>query len=486
MIRDVPQPLSYEDLVGLVAVLRAEIGEVRADNERLRADNEQVRAENAELRRRLGMDSTNSSRPPSSDSSYGKPSAMRRRGGKAGKQRGEPGVTRRQVADPDERVPVEPGVCGGCGVGLAEADVVGVQKRQVFEASPPPPPRVVQFEVIARRCGCCGQVTEGRAPGWATGRVQWGPSVAARGVLATIGHHLPYGRAAAVLARLAGLQVSTGFLVAARKRAAALLEPFMARVRQLLRTAGVVHVDETPARAAGGLAYLHVACDDSFTVMHTGGRSKGDIDAGGVLHGYTGVIVRDGYAGYAHLVDALHAWCGAHLLRDLKSVHDADPDAQTGAQAMATALTMALKATRDARAAGVAELDEQQVAFLRAAYAGAVKTMREENTPPVTPLQQRGLTLADRFEVHRDMILRFLHDLAVPFTNNAAEREVRPVKVKQRSGGGWRTLDGLADFAIIWSYLSTAAKHGLGHLDVLVELFTTGPWLPDGPAPAPT
>src|SRR5262249_46916344 len=81
---------------------------------------------------------------------------------------------------------------------------------------------------------------------------------------------------------------------------------------------------------------------------------------------------------------------------------------------------------------------------------------------------------------------RFLADLAVPFTNNAAEREVRPVKVKQRAGGGaWRTLQGLADFAVIWSYLSTAAKHGIDALDALTQLFTTGPWLPPDPA-APT
>jgi transposase len=55
--------------------------------------------------------------------------------------------------------------------------------------------------------------------------------------------------------------------------------------------------------------------------------------------------------------------------------------------------------------------------------------------------------------------------------------------VKQRSGGCWRTLDGLADFAVIWSYLSTAAKHGVDALDALTQLFTTGPWLPPDPAP---
>ena len=60
------------------------------------------------------------------------------------------------------------------------------------------------------------------------------------------------------------------------------------------------------------------------------------------------------------------------------------------------------------------------------------------------------------------MILRFVVDLAVPFTNNQAERDLRPVKIQQRtSGGTWRTLAGLADFAVVQSYLSTARKWGI-------------------------
>ena len=82
------------------------------------------------------------------------------------------------------------------------------------------------------------------------------------------------------------------------------------------------------------------------------------------------------------------------------------------------------------------------------------------------------------------MILRFATDLAVGFTSNQAERDVRPVKVQQRTSGGcWRTLEGLADFAIVQSYLSTAAKWGLTKLDALRQLFTTGPWLPSATAP---
>jgi Transposase IS66 family len=89
------------------------------------------------------------------------------------------------------------------------------------------------------------------------------------------------------------------------------LGPFMDRVRELLASVPVLYADETPARAAGKLHYVHVACTEFLTAMHTGDRTKQAIDAGGVLPGYTGTIVRDGYKGYEHLTDALHAWCGA-------------------------------------------------------------------------------------------------------------------------------------------------------------------------------
>ena len=82
------------------------------------------------------------------------------------------------------------------------------------------------------------------------------------------------------------------------------------------------------------------------------------------------------------------------------------------------------------------------------------------------------------------MFLRFTTDLAVGFTSNQAERDVRPVKVQQRtSGGTWRTLAGLADFAVVRSYLSTAARWGIDALDALTWLFENRPWLPPATAP---
>lgn len=87
-----------------------------------------------------------------------------------------------------------------------------------------------------------------------------------------------------------------------------------------------------------------------------------------MLPGYTGVIVRDGYTGYSHLTDALHAWCGAHLLRDLKDLYDFEPAHQAWAKAMATLLCEANQMARTARADGRTALDQHIVDDLLARY----------------------------------------------------------------------------------------------------------------------
>jgi transposase len=83
------------------------------------------------------------------------------------------------------------------------------------------------------------------------------------------------------------------------------------------------------------------------------------------------------------------------------------------------------------------------------------------------------------------MILRFITrpDLDI-FTNKEAERTIRPVKVQQSASGGcWRTLDGLADLAVVQSCLSTAAKWEIPKIDALRGLFSGNPWMPPASTP---
>jgi len=484
---------------------------------------DQVIAEQADriavLERQAGADSANSSRPPSSDAPWVKKPAKKRSsrtrsGRKPGKQPGSTSVSRSLIDDPDAVFEVAPDRCARCERSLADAEETSRVRRQVVDVSPPPPPTVTEYQIVSRCCGGCGHVSEPTAsdvprpvePSTAAGfdaagdggpavamavavrpgsPVRIGPRTTALAVLLTCGHYLPVVRARTLLATMAGIEVSTGFTAGVRGRAAAALETvFLPHMRSLLRTAPVLHADETTGRAAGALAYVHVACTEYLTLMHVGGRSSEDIDAGGVLPEFTGTLMRDGYYGYAHL-PAIHAWCAAHLLRDLRAVSDADPDGQVWALAMADTLLEANQAAHHARATGADRLEPVFLKRIRNHYLGAIAKGTTDNQGKPGALATEARTLLRRFTRYEDMILRFAADLTVPFTNNCAERAVRPVKIQQRTSGGcWRTIQGLTDFAVVHSYLDTATKWGLDKLDAIHKLFTTGAWLPPALTPA--
>jgi transposase len=473
----------------LAALPHAELAARLAEAYRLIA---QLTARVEQLERQAGRDSSTSSKPPSSDSPYRKKPrdrSLRERGKRRpGKQPGEPGTTMRLVDDPDERFEYPPAECRRCGAGLGREPVAAQRRHQVTDIEPAPEPKVTEHVAQAKQCPCCATVTEGVLPAHVRARASYGPEASAQAASLTAGHHIPVYRATLLLCQLAGLRVSTGWMAGIRGKAAALVEAsgFTERVRELLRSAPAVHADETPARTDGGMRYVHLACTAYLTHMHTGDRSAPAIDAGGVLPGYQGVIVRDGYAGYSHLTGALHAWCGAHLLRDLKDLYDFEPGKQDWASKMAALLIEARDAAHDARQDGKAALDaavlEDLVTRYRELAAAGLATSIYRRTATAGDARR----IARRFLAFEDMILRFATrpDLDI-FTNNEAERTIRPVKVQQRSSGGcWRTIEGLADFAVVQSYLSTAAKWGLSKLDALRDLFNGRAWIPPGLEPA--
>ncbi len=477
---------SREQLLAVLAQRDVELSELRQALSVAHGRIEVLVERVAGLSARAGRDSSNSSRPPSSDPPYAPKRGMRGKSGrKPGKQPGAPGSTLSGVDDPDEVVVCELANCPDCGSSLAAAPIVGVCRRQVFDPPPPPVrPHVTEYQIVTRRCGC-GRQAVGVGPAEASAPASYGPGTAALAVYLGAGQYLPVKRASSVLARLAGVHVSTGWLAAQRARAARLIEAqFLPHIRALLAQVGVLHVDETPGRVAGKLRYVHVACTEFLTAMHVGDRSAATIDAGGILPEFDGVLMRDGYAGYTHLVRAVHAWCGAHLVRDLHGVYDAEPERQLWAAAMADTLLAANADAQAARAAGRAAIAPAKLAAIENHYRGAAGKGIADNEHRPGRLGRDAHRLARRFAEHEPTILRFASDLATPFTNNEAERTVRPVKVQQRaSGGAWRTLDGLADFAIVASYLSTANKWGKDSLDVLQQLFTSGAWLPATAAP---
>ena len=181
------------------------------------------------------------------------------------------------------------------------------------------------------------------------------------------------------------------------------------------------------------MRYVHLACTRCLTHMHTGDRSADAVDAGGVLPGYRGFIVRDGYhGGYGHLAGALHAWCGAHLLRDLKDLYEFEPREQDWAQRMAGLLIEARDAARDARADGKKALDLDVLATWWTGTARIAASGLAGNVYRRTATAKDAAGSPAGSSGYEDMILRFITrpDLDI-FTNNEAER--RSARSRSRS-----------------------------------------------------
>jgi transposase len=377
----------------------------------------------------------------------------------------------------------EPDSCSTCGADLPTADrPAGMIRRQVFDI-PRIAVRVVEHRLLSRRCAC-GAVTAAAGPVAVAAPVQYGPHAAAIAVYLCLGQHLPVGRTAGLLAEVFGTPMSVGTVAAWTSRAAAGLEPFTAAARAALTSAELVHLDETGLRVAGRLHWLHVASSSRFTalVCHRR-RGKEAIDAAGVLPHFTGIAVHDAFAPYARYGSATHALCNAHLLRELIAVvdhHLAHPitgaDIPAGwcwAQQIIDAL-LALKAITDTGVLpGPGVLAAQRRLIVSAALVG---TSAEAGPPG--PVGRRHRALGRRIRRRLDDYLRFAVDPRVPFDNNAAERDFRMVKIKQKVSGCLRTLTGAQDFAAMRSYLSTAAKHGRRPFDVLTELTNGNVWIP--------
>ncbi len=301
-----------------VAVQAARIARLEAANAALRARVAELHAANAalavrvaELARRLGTDSSDSSKPPSQDGLRKPPRAARRDGGgrKPGKQPGAPGAHLAQVAQPDEVVVHVSDRCAGCGADLAGAPVVATTARQVFDL---PPLRLVATEHRAqrRRCGC-GLETAGRFPEQVRSPAQYGPGVRALIAYLCVYQHLPVDRAARLLGDVLGASVAVGTLATVVVEGAAGLGGFAQAVCARLAQAPVAHFDETGTRVAGRLHWVHSASTARLTwqTVHPK-RGRQAMDAAGVLPGFGGVAVHDGWSPYWGMRPRMR--CAAH------------------------------------------------------------------------------------------------------------------------------------------------------------------------------
>ena len=424
-----------------------------------------------ELERRLGLDSSNSSKPPSSDG-YKKPpkpqNLREKTGKKSGGQEGHQGTNLRQVEKPDHIVDHCPDVCGGCGEALGVEQSTEHAKRQVFDIPKPQPVEVTEHRAHRCRCPHCGVKTEAAFPENVTAAAQYGGFIAALVVYFLHWQLIPEDRLAELMRDVFGVDVSTATIAAMAQRKAAEWKDLANHIGEAVKKADVKHLDETGYRIAKTLQWLHVAS----TVLLTFYRAIPT--RGAMLEGITGIIVHDFWKSYFTMSGVIHALCNAHHMRELKALIDNEDE--RWAWAMSRFLRHACHAANLARQRKK-PLDAAFLEWLSARYDRIIAegVAFHEGLIPLGRKRRgkrprrKGHNLVTRLRDHKAAALLFLTNAAVPFTNNQAERDIRMMKLRQKISGCFRSQAGAESFATTRTVLSTTRKQGWNILLTLTQ-----------------
>lgn len=462
-------PTDIQRLVEQVQLLLAENSGLR---QRIAEQQERI----AELERRLGLNSSNSGKPPSSDGlkkqarvrSLREPS-----GNKPGGQKGHPGETLRRAENPDIVVDHYPGACSSCNQALTANTAIGYQARQVFDV---PEPKIVVTEHRAHGCTCpnCDTVTWASFPHLVTAPVQYGARICSFVVYLLNYHFLPEDRLAELVSDLFGLAMVPATIARMNAACSQRFRDFADAVRDRIAAARVKHLDETGFRIGGRTQWLHIFSTALLTFYRVASKR------GSLLSGVTGIVVHDHWHPYYTMQGVLHALCNAHHLRELKALVEIEKE--EWARKMQKLLRHACHAVNLARERGV-WLKPALVELFHRQYDRILKEglAFHEAQPALaaTPTKGRkrrgrqrrrtGHNLLLRLSTRKEDVLRFLADPDVPFTNNQAEQDGRMMKVKQKMSGGFRSDDGANNFVINRTVISTAKKQGWSVLQTLTQ-----------------
>ena len=439
------------------------------------------------LEDQLGMNSSNSGKPPSSDG-LKKPSrnrSLRKSSGKkSGAQPGHPGHRLEMSAKPDriENHPVHR--CSHCQASLEEAPVEHLEKRQGYEL-PPLWLVVTEHQAEVKHCPCCGRTTQAEFPAGITQLTQYGPGFKALLTYLNQKHFIPLERVNEFCEEVFHHSVGEGTIVAANAQVAEAVEPVHERAKQyLIETEETVCFDESGLRGNKKLNWVFSASTEKVTCYHVDPkRGKDGMDRAGILPKRTGTSMHDDWKSYYRYRELRHASCNAHHLRELDFLQERYPQEWEGE--MVKLLVAIKQAVEEAAMQGQTCLTAEQLTAFEVRYDELVEQGLALNPLPERPPGKRGKlkqpppkNLLDRLRDHKSAVLAFMYDFKVPFDNNLAERDIRMVKLKQKISGCFRSDEGAKVFCLIRGYLSTARKNGVGALEALNMAMCGSPYVP--------
>ena len=431
------------------------------------------------LTEKLGMNSRNSSKPPSSDG-FNKPSPKSLRepsGKKPGGQTGHPGTTLISKAEPDEIILHMPSACSGCPHhDICKSRGCVDETRQVIDA-------VVKVKVTAHQsivienCPLHGGLRKAEFPDDVNAPVQYGENLQALVVAFNTVGAVSVNRTHEILSSVFNIPLSTGTISNMISRCADGLTGTVKLIGEKMAASPIGNFDETGTRVDGKTMWVHNASNADYTHLSISGkRGKEGMDEGGVLPKFSGIAIHDCWAPYWKYLLIIHALCNAHLLRELIGILENHPEQVWAADFKKLLLDM--KAAKEkAIGKGQEQLSDYYLRKFGRLYDEIINQAYEANPlPPETENEEkkRGRkkkgkvrSLIERLDTYKASVCLFIKNFAVPFDNNQGERDLRMVKTKTKVSGCFRSKDGARDYLKIMSYVGTAKKQGINPYEAI-------------------
>jgi transposase len=365
--------------------------------------------------------------------------------------------------------------CEHCGEDLRKVPCRGHERRTkidiVFEKV------VVHVDAEIKRCPQCRMHSRGPFPAAFSGALQYGAGIKAYVLNLLIAQMLSLKRVQQSIHTLIGVLISEATILKYVLQLHQALEPWEQASIERLLAMPAMHADETSLRVDRQNHWIHVCSAGEITLkfLHPK-RGQEAMHAIGVIPRYGGVMIHDCWASYLAYEHCGHGLCGAHLLRELTFIVEAQGYAWAAHMKRLLQQTCARVSARKTRM-----LNRREYANLQKRYRN-ILTRGEKELPPIPPRQngKRGRiaksdahNLWERLKEHETAVLLFAKDSHVPFTNNRAERDLRMSKVKQKVSGCFRKREYAQAYCRISSYLQTMANHGYNPL-VAIQMALSG------------
>ena len=428
-----------------------------------------------ELKDQLGMNSQNSSKPPSTDGFVKpQPKSLRKPSGKKpGAQKGHKGTGLKLMKNPDETIEHYPVACEDCPNKLQCTSFKVVSTRYEYDI-------VLETKLTCHKqmaCSCPNKNNKkitGTFPASIRSSMQYGDNLRAFVVTLNASGMIAIKRLHDILKATFNIPISTGSINSIIASMNEKLDPVLALIKNKVTNSEIVHFDETGIPVNGKGHWIHCSSTSDLTYL-TVDKKRGEkgVIANGVLPHYKGIAIHDCWSTYFKFPNISHGLCVAHLLRELTGIFENNFE-QVWAEKMIKHLLLMKTYKDNFINNGFFEMKPLYLTHFLKKYDEILEEGIQMNPLPKVikpkpgkPKKGKIRALIHRLSTYKASVCLFVTNFKVPFTNNQAERDIRMSKVKKKIVGTFRTLNGAKTFVKIMAYISTLSKNGVGAFEAI-------------------